>query len=110
MRICIPCQMPGGPDGTLAGSFESMEVMDYYESGARGLEHVAHTYSCAGGACIDPVEAVIARRADAVVVLGIRGHSRSRLQNAGVRVLQARSTSVREVLTDVSGDLDRMKN
>jgi predicted Fe-Mo cluster-binding NifX family protein len=110
LRICIPCKLPGGPDGTLAESFESMEVMDYYEPGADGFGLVTQTYSCVGGACIDPVEAIISRHADAVVVRDIRQHSSARLQNAGVRVLRAGSTSVEEVLGAVSADLMEWKS
>ena len=110
MRICIPCRLPGGPDGALAESFESMEVMDYYESGADGLTLMVQTFSCVVGACIDPVEAVIARDVDTVVVLAISRQSRMRLQNAGVGILHTRTSSVREALRDVSKDFEDDRN
>lgn len=106
MRICIPCVLPGGPEGALAPSFEAMEVLDYYEPDEAGCyEHTLQTFTCGGASCAEPVEAIIRRGTDVLLVAGIRPYTAARLKAAGVRVLHARSRSVADGLRDISSGL-----
>ena len=110
MRICIPCNLPGGPEAVVSAPFEEADLLDYYELHPDGnFEHEAEMRSCPGG-CIDPIEAIVKRGTVAVVIVGIRPSSLLRFWNAGVKVYHASDPSVR-VLLDLlaAGKLDEIK-
>jgi len=99
LRICIPCQHPGGADAVLSASFEESELLDYYEVFKDGrFEHIAQTRPCAGG-CADPVEAIIRRGVKAVLVVDIGPDPLLRLSNAGVKILSSDRKTVREAVS-----------
>lgn len=98
MRVCIPCNIPGGPEVAVTTAFEEADYLDYYELRPDGnFEHEAETKNCSAG-CVDPVDAIIRRGTEAVVVAGIRPDSLMRLWNAGVKVYHADDPSVRVLL------------
>jgi predicted Fe-Mo cluster-binding NifX family protein len=98
VRICIPCQSPGGPEGAVTAPLEESEVLDYYELDSDGsFEQVAQTRQCAG-ACSDAVEGVTRRDVKTIIVAGISPNSLLKFKNAGIRVLKANSQSVRELI------------
>lgn len=98
MRICIPCQFPGGPDAVVSAPFEESELFDYYEVQEDGkFEHLAQMRPCLGG-CSDPIEAVTRREVKAVIVAGISPSSLMRFSNSGIMVLRADSPSVRALI------------
>lgn len=110
MRVCIPCNLPGGPENTVTASFEEADVLDYYELHEDGnFEHEAETKNCFAG-CVDPVDAIVKRRTEAVVVVGIHPSSLMRFWNAGVRVYRASDPSVPVLLNRLaSGQLEQLK-
>jgi predicted Fe-Mo cluster-binding NifX family protein len=94
----MPCQYPGGPDGTVAVPLEESEVLNYYEvHGDGSFEQVAQTRQCAG-ACSDVVEGIARRGVKTIIVAGISPNSLLKFKNAGIRVLKANSRSVRELM------------
>lgn len=106
MKICVPCQFPGGPDGVVAYPFEESELLDYYEIEEDGnFEHVAQTKLCMGG-CADPVETITRRDVEVVVVAGLSPDSLLRLKNSGVRVFRTDPGQVMSIIDSfLSGDL-----
>ena len=109
MRICVPCGNPGGPEAPITDGFEESEVYDYYEVAADGrFEHVAQARHCLGG-CADPVETVVSRGVQAVVVTGLLPSTLFRLVKGGVRVFLTRNPSVRATLDALSsGQLEEL--
>lgn len=102
MKVCIPCAEPGGPEAAIESAFEATDILDYYDVGEDGrFEHTAHMRNCGGAACIDPVDAIVGRKVDAVVVTDISGSNLTRFINAGVKVLAAENPSVRVTLEDL---------
>jgi len=100
VRICIPCQDPGGPDGVVAAPLEESEVLDYYEVHPDGsYECLAQTRQCAGS-CSDAVERISRRGAKVIIVKSVSPSSLLKFRNLGVRVLKANSSSVAELMRD----------
>jgi len=98
VRICIPCQSPGGPEGAVTAPLEESEVLDYYEVyGDGSFEHVAQTRQCAG-ACSGAVEGIARRDVKTIIVAGISPSSLLKFKNAGIRVLKANSRSIRRLM------------
>jgi predicted Fe-Mo cluster-binding NifX family protein len=98
MKVCIPCQSPGGPDAVVNAPFEESEMLDYYEVHEDGnFDLVAQMRSCLGG-CSDPVEAVTRRGVEVIVVTGISPRSLMLFRNAGIKVLRADSPAVRSLI------------
>jgi len=98
VRICIPCQSPGGPEGAITAPLEESEVLDYYEVDSDGsFAQIAQTRQCAG-ACSDAVEGIARRDVKTIIVAGISPNSLLKFKNAGIRVLRANSQSVRELM------------
>lgn len=110
VKVCIPCAEPGGPDAAIESPFEETDILDYYDLRQDGMfEHTAHMRNCGGAACIDPVEAIVGRKSEAVVVTGISQSNLMRLKNAGVKVLVATNPSVRVILDELaSGSLKEL--
>lgn len=102
VRICIPSRKPGGPDSTIPGQFNEMEVIDYYELRPNGeFDHSAQSVFCGGG-CFDVVEAMIRREVKAVVVGGISASTLQRFKTAGVKVYKADTPVVRSLLDSLA--------
>ena len=100
MRVCIPSPYPGGPDTPITKPFEQADMLDYYElSSAGSFEQIAQTRNCIG-ACIDPVEAIMRRGVEIVIVAGISDSYLMRFKTAGVRVFMASSSDARQLLQD----------
>ncbi|MCU0859601.1 MAG: hypothetical protein MUE55_03345 [Thermoplasmata archaeon] len=99
MKVCIPCTAPGGPETVIATPFEETDFLDYYEVHPDGrFEHLAQMRNCGGGTCVDPVEAIIHRGVDKVVVTSLTPSSLLRFHNAGVEVLRTDDPTVRGTL------------
>jgi len=109
MRICIPSPYPGGPDTRLTAEFELADMLDYYDVKPDGsYNHIAQTRNCIG-ACIDPVEAIMHRGVERVVVKGIGPSYLSRIPGAGVKVYLADSESVDELINALAkNELDEI--
>lgn len=102
VRVCIPSRKPGGPDSTIPGHFNEMEVIDYYELRPNGeFDHSAQSVFCGGG-CFDVVEAMIRREVKAVVVGGISASTLQRFKTAGVKVYKADTPVVRSLLDSLA--------
>jgi len=98
MKICIPCQSPGGLDAAVVEPLEESEILDYYEvHDDRNFEHTAQMRGCLGG-CSDPVEAITRRGVEAVIVAGISPRSLMLFRNAGIKVLRADNPVVRSLI------------
>jgi len=106
LKICIPCQFPGGPDAVVNAPFEESELLDYYEVHEDGnFEHLAQTRPCLGG-CSDPVEAITRRGVEAIIVVEISPSSLMRFSRSGIKVLKADNPAVRSLIDSfVAGDL-----
>ncbi len=99
MKVCIPCEAPGGPDAAIASPFEETSVLDYYEVHPDGMfEHTSQARNCGAATCVDPVDAIIGRTVEAVIVTSLSPSSLMRLHNAGVKVLVTDNPSVRATL------------
>ncbi len=99
MKVCIPCTAPGGPETVIATPFEETDFLDYYEVHPDGrFEHQAQTRNCGGGTCVDPVEAIIHRGVDKVVVTTLSPSSLLRFHTAGIEVLATDDPAVRGAL------------
>ncbi len=95
MKVCIPCDGPGGPDSAISSTFEDTGVLDYYEVHPDGMfEHTSQARNCGADTCVDPVEAIIGRGVEAVVVTSLSPSSLMRFHNAGVKVLVTDNPSV----------------
>jgi len=105
----VPCGNPGGPEAPITNGFEESEVYDYYEVAEDGrFEHVAQARHCTGG-CADPVDTLVSRGAEAVIVTGLRPSTLFRLVKGGVRVFLTKNPSVRATLDDFSsGNLEEV--
>jgi len=110
MRICIPSPYPGGPPTPVTATFEEAAMLDYYEVEQDGsYSQIAQTRNCIG-ACIDPVEAIMRRGVERVVVRSIGPSYLMRFRNAGVRVFLANSEEVDELIKSIAKDeLKEMK-
>ena len=98
MRVCIPSPYPGGPDTPVTAEFELADMLDYYELNPDGsFAQIAQTRNCIG-ACIDPVEAIMRRGVEKVIVTGISGSYLMRFRNARIKVLQASDTNAAKLL------------
>jgi predicted Fe-Mo cluster-binding NifX family protein len=101
MKVCIPCAEPGGPDSAIESAFEETDILDYYEVDEDGrFVHTAHMRNCGGAACIDPVDAIVGRGVDVVIVTDITPANLMRFKNAAVRVLVSDNPSVRSTLDE----------
>lgn len=99
VKVCVPCESPGGPDSAITGPLEDSGVLDYYEVHPDGtFEHTSQARNCGAAACVDPVDAIVGRKADAVIVASLSPSSLMRLHNGGVRVLVTDNPSVRASL------------
>ena len=99
VRICIPCDAPGGPDAAIASPFEETSVLDYYDVRPDGMfEHTSQARNCGAATCVDPVDAIIGRSVEAVIVTGLSPSALMRLHNAGIKVLVTDNPSVRASL------------
>lgn len=99
MKVCIPCESPGGPDAAIATPFEETGVLDYYEVHPDGMfEHTAQIRNCGPATCVDPVDAIVGRKVETVIVISLSPSSLMRLHNEGVRVLVTDNPSVRATL------------
>ncbi len=79
-------------------------MLDYYEVRADGgFAQIAQTRNCIG-ACIDPVEAIMRRGVEKVVVRSIGPSYLSRFRASGIRVFQADSERVEELMQALSHD------
>ena len=109
MKVCVPCQFPGGPDGVVAAPFEESELLDYYEINEDGnFEHIAQTRPCPGG-CSDPVEAITRRGVGVIVVVGISPSSLTRFTNEGVKVFRTDPGQVMSIIDSfISGVLEEI--
>ena len=95
MKVCIPCDGPGGPDSAISSPFEETGVLDYYDVHPDGMfEHTSQARNCGAATCVDPVEAIIGRGVEAVVVTSLSPSSLMRFHNAGVKVLVTDNPSV----------------
>ena len=95
MKGCIPCDGPGGPDSAISSTFEETGVLDYYDVHPDGMfEHTSQARNCGAATCVDPVEAIIGRGVEAVVVTSLSPSSLMRFHNAGVKVLVTDNPSV----------------
>lgn len=98
MRVCIPSPYPGGPETPVTADFELADMLDYYDLGPDGrFAMTAQARNCIG-ACIDPVEAIMRRGVESVIVRGISDSYLYRFRSAGVRVLLGPSTGVSGLL------------
>jgi predicted Fe-Mo cluster-binding NifX family protein len=99
VKVCIPCESPGGPDAAIATPFEETGVLDYYDVHPDGMfEHSSQMRICGVAACIDPVDAIVGRKVDAVIVISLSPSSLMKLHNGGIRVLVTDNPSVRSSL------------
>ena len=98
MKICIGCAYPGGPEAAIVDSLERSEMLDFYDLRENGeFEHVAQTRKCLGG-CADPIETIVRRGTERVVVLTLSPNSLLKLTNSGVRVFRTDTPVVRSSL------------
>lgn len=105
MKVCIPCDGPGGPDAAISSPFEETGVLDYYEVHPDGMfEHTSQARNCGAATCVDPVEAIIGRGVEAVVVTSLSPSSLMRFHNAGVKVLVTDNPSVMVTLDMLARD------
>jgi len=103
MKVCVPCNSPGGPDAVIASSFEETDLLDYYELLPDGrFEHTAQMRNCGDAACVNPVDAIASRGVAKIVVTGLTPTSLMRLHNAGVKVYLAGDPLVRVALDDLA--------
>jgi predicted Fe-Mo cluster-binding NifX family protein len=109
VKVCVPCQFPGGPDGVVAAPFEESELLDYYEIGEDGnFEHIAQTRYCLGG-CSDPVETITRRGVESIIVAGISPNSLMRFTNAGIKVFRTDPGQVMSIIDSfISGTLEQI--
>mgnify|MGYP002387500734 CR=1 FL=1 len=99
MKICIPCDGPGGPDAAIASALEDTGLLDYYDVHTDGMfEHTSQARNCGAATCVDPVDAIIGRGVEAVIVTSLSPSSLMRFHNAGVKVLVTDNPSVRATL------------
>ncbi len=99
VKVCIPCESPGGPDAAIASPLEETSVLDYYDVKPDGMfEHVSQARNCGPATCVDPVDAIIGRKVDVVIVTSLSPSSLMRLHNEGVKVLVTDNPSVRASL------------
>lgn len=79
-------------------------MLDYYELNLDGtFELMAQTRNCIG-ACIDPVEAIMRRGVERLIVKAIGSSYKSRFRSSGIRVYQADSEQVEELMRSVAGE------
>ena len=103
MKVCVPCNSPGGPDAVMASPFEETDLLDYYELLPDGrFEHTAQMRNCGGATCVDPIDAISSRGVEKVVVTGLTPTSLLRLHNAGVKVYLADDPLARAALDDLA--------
>jgi len=99
VKVCIPCESPGGPDGAIATPFEETGVLDYYDVHPDGMfELTAQMRNCGESTCIDPVDAIVARKVEVVIVTSLSPSALTRFHNEGVKVLVTDNPSVRATL------------
>jgi predicted Fe-Mo cluster-binding NifX family protein len=111
VKVCIPCDSPGGPDAAIASPFEETGLLDYYTVHPDGMfEHTSQARNCGAATCVDPVDAIIGRGIEAVIVTSISPSSLMRFHNAGVKVLVTDNPSIRATLDLLAnGGLQELK-
>jgi predicted Fe-Mo cluster-binding NifX family protein len=104
VRICIGCAYPGGPDAAVVDSLELSEILDFYDLHGNGeFDHIAQSRKCLGG-CADPIETIVRRGTERVIVLTLSPNSLLKLANSGVRVFRTDTPVVRSSLDKLSRD------
>ena len=104
MKVCIACAYPGGPDAAIVDSLELSEMLDFYDLRENGeFDHTAQTGNCLGG-CADPIETIVRRGTERVVVLTLSPNSLLKLTNSGVRIFKTDHPVVRSTLDLLSRD------
>lgn len=104
MRLCIPSPYPGGPSTPLSKEFELADMLDYYELDSDGsYGQFAQTRNCIG-ACIDPVEAIMRRGVEKIVVKGIGPSYLARFHSAGIKVYLADGEDVDRLIRSLAHD------
>jgi len=99
VKVCIPCESPGGPDAAIATPFEETGVLDYYDVHPDGMfEHTSQMRNCGEATCSDPVDAIVGRKVEVVIVTSLSPSSLMRFHNEGVKVLVTDNPSVRATL------------
>ncbi len=102
MHICFPVGRNEGMGSEVYGHFGSAPFFAIVDTETDGISvidngdrHHAH------GAC-NPLKALDGRRIDAVIVGGIGGGALSNLRASGVKVYRAKSTDIRENISQLS--------
>ena len=77
-------------------------MLDFYDLRENSeFDHVAQTGKCLGG-CADPIETIVRRGTEKVVVLTLSPNSLLKLTNSGVRVFRTDTPVVRSSLNQLS--------
>ena len=101
MKVCFPVLKAEGLESEVYGHFGSAPsffVIDTEDSNAATIINKDQNH--VHGMC-NPVKALNNQQVDAIVVDGIGGGALSRLQQMGIRVLQAQASTVRENLEKI---------
>ena len=99
MKVCVPSTSPGGPEAPIRAPFEETDLLDYYELHPYGeFEHLAQMRNCGGGACIEPVEAIMHRGVECVIGASLGPGTLLRFHNCGIKVFAADAPSARDAL------------
>jgi len=79
-------------------------MLDFYDLRENGeFDHTAQTGNCLGG-CADPIETIVRRGTERVVVLTLSPNSLLKLTNSGVRIFKTDNPVVRSTLDLLSRD------
>ncbi|MBU0624056.1 MAG: hypothetical protein KJ672_04335 [Candidatus Thermoplasmatota archaeon] len=102
MKICIGCAYPGGPDAAVVDPLELSEMLDFCDLHENGeFDQIAQTRKCLGG-CAYPIETIVRRGTERVIVLTLSPNSLLRPTNSGVRVFRTDTPVVRSSLDMLS--------
>jgi predicted Fe-Mo cluster-binding NifX family protein len=98
MRICIPVDEDQGLDSVVCAHFGSAPLFMIVEQESGACRAIVNTNQHHGHGMCQPLAALAGESLDGIVVGGIGARALMRLEEAGVRVFQARHANVRETV------------
>lgn len=94
MKVCFPTSVDRGLDSEVFGHFGSAPVFVVVDAATDEVTAISNADRVHQHGACNPVAGLAGQQVDAIVVGGIGGGALFKLNNAGIRVFQAREGSI----------------